>query len=125
MSNEIGKLIGTVSHALSITNHDGDKVSITVKFDYSTATDAEIRSWLNGSRAIAFQRPTRDLSVEEIEALDGSTIMANAAGVKIKGRSEKIEELTRVFVSSGVPIEQAKALATAAVDNPSSLRINS
>lgn len=111
MANELGQMIGVVTDNFSITNARGEQTSLRIKWDFTNASDNDIRSWLAGNRRIAFQRPSRSLSIDELNELDGSTIMATSAGKKVKSRSERIDDL----VAAGLP----KALATFAVDNPS------
>jgi len=112
MSNQLGNMIGKIKHVFSITNHAKETVKLSVTFDFTTSSDADIKSWLVSDRTIAFQRPSRMLSVEEVEALDGSTILASDAGKKVKSRAERIAELVNV----GLP----EALAEMAIDNPAS-----
>lgn len=107
----LGQLIGKVVDNFSITNNNGNTTSLRVEWDFTTATDNDIKSWLCGNRRIVFQRPTRSLSIDEINELDGTTIMASSAGRKIKSREERINEL----MAGGLP----EKLAIFAVDNPS------
>ena len=120
---KLGSLIGRVKHAFTITNHADAKVSVSIWFDFTTATDDDLKSWLVSNRVIAFQRPTRGLSASEIRDLDGTVIVASNAGQKIKSRAERINELVAAFTSNGVDAATAKLLATAAVDNPATLAI--
>jgi hypothetical protein len=106
----IGQVIGVIEDNFKVTNQSGNEVQIKVKFDYRTVTDMDIKSWLNGNRRIAFQRPLRGLSAEEIKALDGQMINANECGRKVKSREERISEL----ITAGIP----RQLAGFAVDNP-------
>jgi len=108
--NTLGKMVGVITDTFKVTNDKGDEVTIRMRYDFSTCSDNDIRSWLAGNRRISAQRPLRGLSVDEIKALDGSTIMANEAGRKVKSREEKIREL----VNAGLP----ENLAKFAVDNP-------
>jgi len=93
MDNEIkiGELIGKVVDNFSITNDEGDKVQLKITFDYSTASNVDIVSWLNGNRRIAGQRPWRAMSKGELEELNGTTILATEAGKKIKTKAEKVK----------------------------------
>uniref|UniRef100_A0A6M3IJV2 Uncharacterized protein n=1 Tax=viral metagenome TaxID=1070528 RepID=A0A6M3IJV2_9ZZZZ len=112
MSNDtIGRAIGVVEQNLSITNSREEKVQIRIKFDFSTATNNEIIGWAVSNRVIAFQRPARALSVDELHSLNNTTIIATEAGKKVKSREEKINDL----VNAGLPMQ----LAVFAVDNPS------
>lgn len=113
MPNEIGMLIGKLSHAFNITNHAGDKTSVSVTLDFSTSSDADIKSWLASDRTIAMQRPMRSLSSAEITSnYNGQTILASDVGKKIKSRTERIAELVNV----GLPNDVAEL----AIDNPAS-----
>jgi hypothetical protein len=109
--NKLGEMIGQVVDNFSITNARGETTSMRITWDFSTASDNDIRSWLAGNRRIAFQRPSRALSIAELNELDGSTILATSAGKKVKSRDERIAEL----MASGLP----EKLAIFAVDNPS------
>lgn len=110
MSYNIGKAIGKVRHTFSTKNSRDEVVQTTITFDFSTASDTDIKRWLTSNRVIAFQRPIRGLSRAEIEELDGTTIIAKDAGKKVKSREERIEEFTAV----GIP----RPLAEMAVDDP-------
>ena len=114
----LGQMIGSVEDNFKVTNSAGDEIQLRVKFDYSTCSDNDIRSWLNGNRRITMQRPLRGLSVDEIKALDGTTIMANECGRKVKSREEQIATIAAVFTSKGIDDTMAMKLATTAVDNP-------
>lgn len=92
MSNEIGKLIGKAVDNFSITNDNGDKVQLKVEFDYTTSSDIEIISWLNGNRRIALQRPARAMSRDELEGMNNTVIIAVDAGKKVKTKAERIKE---------------------------------
>ena len=113
MSNTLGQMIGIVIDSFSITNNRGATTSIRVQWDFTTSTDNEITSWLAGNRRIAFQRPSRALSIDELNELDGTTIAASNAGRKTLSRSERIDNL----VNAGIPLK----LAEIAVDNPALL----
>ncbi len=114
MSNEIGMLIGKISHAFNVTPHGSKtKTSLSVTIDFTTTSDADIKSWLASDRTIAMQRPMRSLSNDEILAnYNGQIILASDVGKSIKSRSERIAELVNV----GLPEDVAKL----ALDNPSS-----
>jgi len=106
----LGQQIGKVTRWFTVTNDTKDKISLKLTFDFSTTPDSDIHSWLCSNRIIAFQRPTRSLSKEEIEELDGSTIIATDAGKKVKSREERIATYTAL----GLP----RDLAELAVDDP-------
>jgi len=91
MANTLGAAIGLVQHTFKTTLADGE-TSVTVKlgFDFTSATDADIKSWLVSNRIIAFQRPARLLTASELGALDGQTIIATNAGQKIQSKHAKI-----------------------------------
>ena len=111
MSNKLGEMIGKVRHSFKITNHQKESVTVGVTFDFTTVSDADIRSWLASDRTIALQRPARSLSASEIsETYDGQTILANEVGKKMKSRQERIAELVNV----GIP----ENLAEVAIDDP-------
>lgn len=121
MANTLGQMIGIVVDNFSITNNSGDTAQLRIKWDFNSASDNDIKSWLCGNRRIVFQRPTRALSIDEINELDGTTILATSAGRKMKSRQERIDELASAFKASGIDDTTALTLATAAVDNPSTL----
>ena len=108
--NNLGKEIGIVKHSMSITNNAGDKVSLTIKINFTASSDNDITNWLCSNRCIAGQRPWRGLSAIELNALDGRTFMASDIGKKVKSREDQINDL----VNAGLPM----ALARFAVDNP-------
>ena len=108
--NTLGKEIGIVKHSMSITNNAGDKVSLTIKINFTASSDNDITNWLCSNRCIAGQRPWRGLSLDELKALDNKTFVASNIGQKVKSRADQITDL----VNAGLPM----ALATFAVDNP-------
>ena len=118
MSNELGRLVGVITDNFAVKNDAGDTVQLHVKYDFSTASDEDIKSWLCGNRRIAMQRPLRKLSAEEITNLNGVTILAQDAGKKVKSKEDQIQEFVNAFVGQGIDPEMARKLATAAVENP-------
>lgn len=110
MSNQLGEMLGVLSHTFGITNDVGEKTQVTIKFDFTTASDLDIKNWLLSNRSIACQRPMRALSIDEINGMNGSTIVSQFASRKTKSRNERIAELVNV----GIPV----AMAELAVDNP-------
>jgi len=125
MDNTIGKMIGVVEHALSITNDAGDKCSLSIKIDYRSCSDNDIRQWLTSNRIIAGQRPWRKLTLEEIRELNGQTFNASTIGQTIKSREQQKAELVTTFMNAGVAQQKAEQLANAALDNPEALTIKS
>ena len=119
----VGMQIGTVDHAFSITNSVGDTVTLSIKIDFTTSSISDIKSWLVSNRIIAGQRPWRNLSKTELMKLNGQTFNASTIGTKIKSREQQKVDMVNMFVAAGVPIEQATALATAAINNPEKLKI--
>ena len=67
MNNALGTMIGIVRHAFSTTNNAGQTAQVTMKFDFRSATDEDIKSWLCGNRAIARQRSEEHTS--ELQSL--------------------------------------------------------
>jgi len=118
MENTLGKAIGIVKDTFEVTLEKGkdteQKTKLTVKFDFNTVDDTTIKSWLCGNRRIAFQAQLRQLTIEEIQALNGSVITAQNAGQKIKSASEQIQGL----IAAGVP----EALAKLMVSDPDKFR---
>jgi len=114
----LGQQVGVVEHNFSVKNTAGVVVQLRVKFDYSTMSDQGVIALMLRSTTIDFQRPTRALSAEEIQELNGSTVIAQNAGHKQKSRSEQIQGFMAAFVAAGIDNDTALELATAAVDNP-------
>jgi len=114
----LGQRIGIIGHIFSVKNTAGVSVQLDIKFDYSTMDDRSIKNLILRSTTIDFQRPTRGLSENEIQELNGSTVIAQNAGHKQKSRSEQIQGFMTAFVAAGIDNDTALELATAAVDNP-------
>ncbi len=106
----LGQQIKTKHHTFSIKNDAGEKVQLSVWIDFTTATDLDITGWLISNRIIAGQRPWRALSMDELKALDGVTILATEIGRKVKSRAEKIATYTSMGLTD--------AFAIMAVDQP-------
>jgi len=113
MNNALGTMIGIVRHAFSTTNNAGQTAQVTMKFDFRSATDEDIKSWLCGNRAIARQRPMKKLSQAEMLALDNMTVRAENAGKAIVSRSEQI----KTYTSAGVPEAMAIAIIDGKIDD--------
>ena len=114
MENTLGQTIGIVKDTFEVTNDNKEKVKLTVRYDFSTVDDLTIKAWVCGNRRIALQAQLRKLTVEEIQALDGSVIIAQNAGQKIKSASEQIQGL----IAAGVP----EAIAKLMVSDPDKFR---
>ncbi len=121
---DLGRMIGKISDSFKVTNDAGGVVSLLITYDFENATDSDIRSWLCGNRRIAMQRPLRKLSVKELEELNGTTVPAGECGKKVKSAEEQIQVFMAAFTSQGIDVELARKLATAAVENPSLLKVS-
>ena len=100
MSNELGKLIGVVSHTYGIMAVDGQKRTVNVKFDFSGSTDSEIKSWLVGNRAIAAQKPPKSMTMTEaIECYEGKVINASTCGQKQESDSQVVSKMVATMAS--------------------------
>ena len=126
MDNLLGNGIGVVGHAFSITNDAGDKVQLSVKIDFTGASDADIKAWLVSNRIIAGQRPWRSLSKDELVKMNGMTFQAETIGQKVKSTKElttavlnqyanmSVEQITEDLMKTpGMVIEKAQLLAEA------------
>ncbi len=114
----IGKQIDKVIDNFAITNDNGDKVQLKLTFDYSTATDIDIISWLNGNRRIALQRPARAMDKAELESMNNTTIMAIDAGKKVKTKAERIKEAKATIeaLKANYPEEYANLVSEMDID---------
>lgn len=109
--NTLGQLIGKVVQNFSIKGDAGWSTQGSITIDFTTCTDAEIKSWLASNRVIAGQRPWRSLSSAEFsETINGKVFLAQNIGQKVKSRSEQVA----VYTNMGLPT----ALAEMAVDDP-------
>ena len=100
MSNELGLLIGKVRHTYGIMAVDGSKRTVNVEFDFSTSSDAEIKSWLVGNRAIAAQKPPKSMTMAEaIETYDGKVINASTCGQKQESESQVVSKMASAMSS--------------------------
>ena len=105
-SNRLGNIIGLVKRTFSTKLDNGEKVQLTVTFDFTTASDDDIRNWLASERTIAFQRPLRKLTRAEAESLNGSTILAESAGRKLVSKNDQIKAL----MAAGLDRETAELI---------------
>ena len=114
----LGNYIGKAIDNFAITNDNGDKVQLKVTFDYSTASDVDIVSWLNGNRRIALQRPARAMSKVELESVNNTTIMAIDAGKKVKTKAERIKEAKATIeaLKANYPEEYANLVSEMDID---------
>lgn len=103
--NALGKAIGIVEHSFKTTNVDGDEITIRLKFDFTNASDEDVRSWLVSNRVIAMQRPLRALNASEIRALDGTTIDVNTCGQKIRSKHETFKLGIKALRAAGMNAE--------------------
>ena len=107
----IGQMVGVLSHTFKVSQYKGGpSTQLSIKIDFTTATDSEIKNWLTSNRIIAGQRPWRDLSEDELLEMDGTTFIAQSIGQKVKSREEKVQAL----VNAGLP----RKLAEFSIDNP-------
>jgi hypothetical protein len=123
----LGKRIGKVSKACKVTIGSGESATINIEIDFSNASDTDVRSWLAADRVIAFQRPTRLLTIDEIKGLDGQTFDATTIGTKAKSKIDTIKSVLNAYsgkskdeimddlVKLGMSNEKAELLADAMV----------
>lgn len=95
----LGQTIGQVIDNFAITNDNEEKVQVKLTFDFTTASDNDIKSWLCGNRRIALQRPARAKSKAELEDLNGTVIMAADAGKKVKTKAEQRAEAKAILAA--------------------------
>lgn len=84
----LGKMIGVVTHNFSTKDKHEVSTKIAIRFDFSTATDADIRAWLVANRTISIQRPLAKLTATEITELNNSVVIAQDSGKKMRSESE-------------------------------------
>jgi len=101
------------THTFQTTLDNGDKVQLTITFDFSDVSREQIIEWALSNRVIAFQRSLRALTKGEALELNNSTVHVLNCGRKIESREEKIQKLIAV----GLP----RKIAELAVDNPQAL----
>ena len=114
----IGKYIGKVVDNFTITNDDDDKVQLRITFDFSTASDVDVKSWLCGNRRIALQRPARAMDRAELESMNNTVIMAIDAGKKVKTKAERIKEAKATIeaLRANYPDEYANLVSEMDID---------
>ena len=95
----LGQTIGVVSHTFSNKNDQEDKCKLTIKIDFSTASDTDIKAWLCSNRVIAFARPLSKLTLAEMEEQDGRTFVAQNIGRKIVSEAAQMAELEATIKS--------------------------
>jgi len=100
-------------HTFSTKLDNGDKVQLTITFDFSNVPKDQIIEWALSNRVIAFQRSLRALTKDEAMELNNSTVHVLNCGRKIESREEKIQKL----IAIGLP----RKIAELAVDNPQAL----
>jgi hypothetical protein len=124
----LGQQIGQVQHSFSVTNTNGDKVSLQIVIDFSSASDADVRGWLASDRTIAGQRPWRAMSKVELVEMNGRVFNAVTIGAKVKSAAEVASALLATFNGQtkdqiietllrtpGMSMEKAELLADAMV----------
>jgi len=105
----LGQAIGITIDNFSVTNNVGMSTKIRVNIDYSKVSDIDIKSWLNGNRRIPLQRILRPMTTAEINALDGTTFMAETIGQKVKSDEQVKAEYMARF-SSATPESQRQMI---------------
>ena len=88
----LGQLIGKVVDNFSVEDSHGNGVQLRMIFDFNTSADADVKSWLCANRRIAWQRPARAMSHDELTSMNNTTVMAIDAGKKVKTKVERIKE---------------------------------
>ena len=124
MANIIGKTIGIVDHTFKTKLDNGDVVTLAIKFDFASASDEEITSWLVSNRVIAFQRPIRSLTAIEAKKLTGSKVDASGCGKKIASEDETFKAGIKALRAMGqddiadkLEAERAEKIAKSDDDN--------
>lgn len=105
----IGEEIGVIERTFSTRNEAGDKVQISVRFDFSSAPDEVIRDWLVSNRVINLQSSLRKLSVEEIKAYDGKTVICD--GSRARTQVDPVAALANKARAEGIDVNNKKELA--------------
>lgn len=95
-----------ITRKVKITNDNGEVVNINVNFDFNGVSNEELVAWAVANRVIAFQRPKRALNIDEIKALDGTTVNAKDCGCKVMTKDDKI----RMVMNLGYNQEQAELI---------------
>ena len=116
-NKRLGAIIGVREHSFTIKNDAGDRVSLTIRFDYTQCTDNDIIGWLNANRAVIWQRPSRALTVDELKRCDDITVRADKAGHKQPSRADAVNSWYAVFRAQGMNETDARATAELAADN--------
>ena len=108
MANKtLGQQIGVVQHNLDITLDNGTKTSASVKIDFTSTNDNDIKSWLCSNRVISGQRAWRKMSLDEFASnINKQTFAASAIGQKVKTHAEKVALLRDTMSSLGYDEEQ-------------------
>ena len=85
MTNQLGALIGVIeSGPFGTTLASGDKITMSIKFDFSTTSDDDIKRMLLADRKIAVQRPIRLLTPSAASQCRNMMVLAHNAGAKIE-----------------------------------------
>ena len=85
MTNQLGTIIGVIeSGPFGTTLASGDKITMSIKFDFSTTSDDDIKRMLLADRKIAVQRPIRMLTASAAQQCRNMMVLAHNAGAKIE-----------------------------------------
>ena len=88
--NTLGLALGVVDVAYTVEMANGDKLQISNKFDCSSLTDIEVRSYVMNSLKIKRRVILKKLTNAEVLETSGDTILAANAGKKILSRQEQM-----------------------------------
>ena len=121
--NEIGKMIGIIDHTFGYMSNTGVKGQVSAKFDCSTATLPEIKSWIAGNRAIARQRVFKTMTANDITETSGNIVIAQDCGKKVKSIADTVEMIYNGFISTGMSEEDARKYADMAASNTNAVAV--
>lgn len=123
MEKTIGELLGVFEHTYGYMSNTGAKGQVTSKFDCTTSTLAEVRSWIAGNRAIARQRVFKGMSTDDIIETSGDIVIAQDAGKKVASLADTVEMIYQGFISTGMAPDDARKYADMAANNPSAAAV--
>ena len=81
--NIMNMTLTTINHSLSVTNDAGESVRLSIVYDVTDAPESAIKQWIAADRTIAFQRTLKKLSMDEIKAFNGKTIVYDGSRSKV------------------------------------------